>query len=270
MSTRRPEVGWESGSFCRLECGTPAFSDGHVLSSRKHLGFLEKRKDYKERAEDYHKKQKRLKLLKRRAHDRNPDEFYFNMVNTKLVDGVHTQEEAPPQYTDDQLKLMASQDIRYVNYKLSTETKKVEKLRGSLHLIDVPDKPKNKRIIFCDSKKEGSNPSGIWKTEKHYFDDDPELLRIAIDMISDWQISGSCLFLRILIDECTKCGHLATAGHIDGTNSENRFSKNVPQLRIILFVLQFVLNPKHSMSPDIRVKIQRLLSTAVMWPEVDC
>ena len=40
-----------------------------------------------------------------------------------LQDGVHTQEVAPPQYTEDQLKLMTTQDTRYVNYKRSTELK---------------------------------------------------------------------------------------------------------------------------------------------------
>ena len=58
------------------------------------------------------------------------DDFLFLMMMMMMImmmfilqDGVHTQEEAPPQYTDDQLKLMNSQDIRYVNYKRSTEIK---------------------------------------------------------------------------------------------------------------------------------------------------
>lgn len=32
---------------------------------------------------------------------------------------------------------------------------KIERLKASLHLLDAEDKPKNKHIIFVDSKKEG-------------------------------------------------------------------------------------------------------------------
>lgn len=50
-------------------------------SHRAHLGLLEKKKDYKERAEDYHKKEKTIKKLKLKSALRNPEEFYFSMVN---------------------------------------------------------------------------------------------------------------------------------------------------------------------------------------------
>ena len=50
---------------------------------RQKLGFLEKHKDYVQRAKDYHSKQDRLKKLREKAEFRNKDEFYFGMVGKK-------------------------------------------------------------------------------------------------------------------------------------------------------------------------------------------
>lgn len=122
---------------------------------RAHLGSLEKKKDYKLRAEHYQRKQNTLKSLKRKALDRNPDEFYFNMVKTQKVDGVHQERESTePVHTDAEIKLMYSQDQRYVNMKRTSELKKIEKLKSTLHLLDSDEKPKNKHIVFVDSKKD--------------------------------------------------------------------------------------------------------------------
>lgn len=33
---------------------------------------------------DYHKKQNTLNALRKKAMDKNPDEFYFKMINTQL------------------------------------------------------------------------------------------------------------------------------------------------------------------------------------------
>ena len=49
------------------------------------LGMLEKHKDYKLRAVDFHRKEDALQKMKEKAALKNPDEFYFNMVRTKKV-----------------------------------------------------------------------------------------------------------------------------------------------------------------------------------------
>jgi Utp11 protein len=76
-------------------------------SERKRLGLLEKHKDYKLRAKDYHRKEDAIKarlrsararaasshpstqVLRNKAALRNPDEFYFAMEKARTKDGVH-------------------------------------------------------------------------------------------------------------------------------------------------------------------------------------
>ncbi|XP_072890755.1 probable U3 small nucleolar RNA-associated protein 11 [Hemitrygon akajei] len=124
------------------------------LGSRRHLGFLEKKKDYQLRAQNYHYKQNVLKALRQRALDKNPDEFYFRMTRTKLQDGVHVIKQSKEEVTEEQLKLMRTQDIKYVEMKRAIETKKIEQLKSELHFLDADGKTPNKHIFFCDSKKE--------------------------------------------------------------------------------------------------------------------
>lgn len=55
------------------------------LEKRKKLGFLEKKQDYKIRAEDYHQKEAKYKKLKEAARTRNPDEFYHKMIKARII-----------------------------------------------------------------------------------------------------------------------------------------------------------------------------------------
>ncbi|KAM4736652.1 putative U3 small nucleolar RNA-associated protein 11 isoform 1-T1 [Anableps anableps] len=122
---------------------------------RKTIGLLEKKKDYKLRADDYHKKQNTLAALRKKALEKNPDEFYFNMISSKLEDGVHVMKKTEEEVTEEQKKVMKSQDMKYVEMKRVAEAKKIERLKGELHLLDTEGKQKNKHTFFVDSKKEG-------------------------------------------------------------------------------------------------------------------
>lgn len=126
----------------------------HQPEARKHLGLLEKKKDYVARAKDYHRKERTLKLLQKRALNRNPDEFYFHMINSKIEKGVHREKDKEDEHTPDQIKLMETQDINYVAYKRNIEAKKVEKLQSRLHLIDAANEVKNKHIFFVEDEEE--------------------------------------------------------------------------------------------------------------------
>ncbi|EFJ49796.1 hypothetical protein VOLCADRAFT_89620 [Volvox carteri f. nagariensis] len=164
-------------------------------AARKKYGLLEKHKDYVERAKNFHKKEKILKTLKRKAEERNPDEFYFAMEKARTKDGVHdgrlTQAN---KYSQEELRLMKTQDVKYLSMKATTEANKAARLRESLHFIGVTAAqpaaaaakrgsngsagpaaaaagPAPRHTVFVDSEEEAArfNPA-------EYFDTPAELL----------------------------------------------------------------------------------------------
>ncbi|XP_060800613.1 probable U3 small nucleolar RNA-associated protein 11 [Amyelois transitella] len=126
----------------------------HQPEARKHLGLLEKKKDYKKRADDYHEKGETLKLLRKRTLDRNPDEFYFHMVNSRVKNGVHHEITKEEEDTPEQLKLMHTQDIKYVNMKRTIESRRINRLQSELHMTDVADSTPNTHTFFVDEGEE--------------------------------------------------------------------------------------------------------------------
>lgn len=126
----------------------------HQPEERKHLGLLEKKKDYKKRATDYNDKKETLKLLRKRALNKNPDEFYYHMINSKTERGLHFDKETESEDTPDQLQLMRTQDLKYIVTKRTQELKKIEKLQSQLHLSSVNHKIRNKHVYFSENLDE--------------------------------------------------------------------------------------------------------------------
>ncbi|CAL9123264.1 unnamed protein product [Musa textilis] len=119
---------------------------------RKKFGLLEKHKDYVLRARAFHQKEDTLRRLREKAASRNPDEFYFKMVNTRMVDGIHRPKSEANEYTPEELMLMKTQDIGYVLQKLQSEKKKIERLNSALHTLD--HQPENKHVFYAEDREE--------------------------------------------------------------------------------------------------------------------
>ena len=117
-------------------------------SSRQNLGLLEKKSDYRLRSQDYHKKSNRLKSMRTKAANRNPDEFYFGMHKSK-VDGmsgnntgrhVKTAAARNEEGLDfDTVRVMKDQDLAYIRMKRMMDAKKIERLQSSLHYLEDDD-----------------------------------------------------------------------------------------------------------------------------------
>ena len=63
------------------------------LAKREHLGFLEKKRDYKQRSKSFHRKEdmlsksplpKALGILREKGYNKNEDEFYHKMIRTRF------------------------------------------------------------------------------------------------------------------------------------------------------------------------------------------
>ena len=150
--------------------------------ARSHLGILEKKKDYVQRAQDYHKKESIVKRMRQKASMRNPDEFYFGMHNSQVdgKTGKHgkTQEAKQKEFDqavgEDTIRIMKDQDLSYVRMQRAKDRKKIEKLEASLHLLGGETHSghvQRTHTIFVDSKEEAED----FDAAKH-FDTLPELV----------------------------------------------------------------------------------------------
>ncbi|KAH6583770.1 hypothetical protein BASA50_002833 [Batrachochytrium salamandrivorans] len=106
-------------------------------SARARLGLLEKHKDYVKRAQDFHKKEKAIKSLKEKASFKNPDEFYFGMVNAETKKGVHILKRTET-FDHEFQTLLKTQDQNYINYQRSINLKKIDRLKDDIHFIEEP------------------------------------------------------------------------------------------------------------------------------------
>ncbi|KAH8899392.1 U3 small nucleolar RNA-associated protein 11 [Thozetella sp. PMI_491] len=64
--------------------GTRPYRERHQPQERTKLGFLEKKKDYQKRSQDFNKKKATIKSLKSKAAEFNEDEFNYGMLTRQM------------------------------------------------------------------------------------------------------------------------------------------------------------------------------------------
>ncbi|PHH79660.1 hypothetical protein CDD80_4145 [Ophiocordyceps camponoti-rufipedis] len=151
---------------------------------RRRLGLLEKHKDYSLRAQDYNKKQAKLKELRQKAADRNEDEFYFGMMSRKgpgsrLLDGPGWRgtvagDRGNKSLSVETVRLLKTQDMGYIRTMRRILDKEVARLEQRMILARTlgqkahvrhdddddddfdEDARRPRKIIFADTEEERS------------------------------------------------------------------------------------------------------------------
>ncbi|RWA14860.1 hypothetical protein EKO27_g131 [Xylaria grammica] len=110
------------------------------LKDRKNrYSLLEKHKDYRLRAQDHNRKKAQLKSLRKKAEDRNEDEFYFGMLSrkgpatalssgSKKWDGTVAGDRGNKSLDTDVVRLLKTQDMGYIRSVRNVAMKEVRKL----------------------------------------------------------------------------------------------------------------------------------------------
>ncbi|GAB0091002.1 U3 small nucleolar RNA-associated protein 11 [Sergentomyia squamirostris] len=125
----------------------------HQPEFRKDLGILEKKKDYKIRAKHYKETRETVKLLKKKALNKNADEFYHHMINQKPTrDFLDIGERKPKEKVTEESLLLKTQDLKYLTSRRTIETCQVNKLASQLHVVDSGE-VQNKHTFFVDKKE---------------------------------------------------------------------------------------------------------------------
>jgi hypothetical protein len=132
-------------------------------AEREKWGLLEKRKDYKLRAADHKQKKQKLKLLSEKARDRNPDEFSFKMMSSRVdKQGKKVADRGNQVLSLDVVKLLKTQDAGYIRTMLQQVRKERQELEQRLVLEEgevraVRDGEKTrqgKHRVFVDDEEE--------------------------------------------------------------------------------------------------------------------
>ncbi|AOA60904.1 Small subunit (SSU) processome component [Komagataella phaffii CBS 7435] len=155
-------------------------------SERRKLGLLEKKKDYKLRAKDRHAKEAYLKLLREKAKNRNPDEYYHAMVNrTTNEDGIMLEKEEEPALTEEEIYLVKTQNATYVSAMRNRDLGKIRRMKQALSYGS-----EGKHTVFVDNETELEtfDPVKFFKTDARLLNQREN--RLKVDQLLDGDLKN--------------------------------------------------------------------------------
>ncbi|RFU26640.1 hypothetical protein B7463_g9696, partial [Scytalidium lignicola] len=124
---------------------------------RKKWGLLEKHKDYSARAKVYGEKKLKLKQLRAKVLEKNPDEFYFGMMSKKGPStmgknstGTVNASRGNTVLSQDASRLFKTQDMGYIRTMRNKTLKEVAELEK--RIVGVTGD--GSKVIFIDSEEE--------------------------------------------------------------------------------------------------------------------
>jgi U3 small nucleolar RNA-associated protein 11 len=140
------------------------------LGQTKHVSDVQLlRQDYSLRAADYNAKKARLRILREKAALRNPDEFYYGMLNAKTDKaGRKIADRGNKALSTDAVRLLKTQDQGYLRLMSGRARKERERAEeawtgegGEVKVIGAPNDARKGKVIFVDSVEEQRN----WRPE---------------------------------------------------------------------------------------------------------
>eukprot|EP00759_Apiculatamorpha_spiralis_P030483 PhF_6_TR32161/c0_g1_i1/m.47706/K14769/UTP11; U3 small nucleolar RNA-associated protein 11 len=94
--------------------------------ARRHLGSLEKHKDYKERARIHHIREDKIQELRKKAAEKNEEEFNFGMIRGREdFKGRHVQNATEANRTTAEQRSLNSSDLRFLEWRKRQVVKKL-------------------------------------------------------------------------------------------------------------------------------------------------
>jgi len=129
---------------------------------RAKWGLLEKHKDYSARARDFNAKKTKLKALRQKALEKNPDEFYFGMMSKKgpstgkKSTGTINGDRGNAVLSQEASRLFKTQDLGYVRTMRNKTQKEVDDLERRVTGI----RGEGMKIVFVDDEGEQEERMG--------------------------------------------------------------------------------------------------------------
>lgn len=161
-------------------------------AARIKKGHVERKKDYKVRAEQNHAKERLIKSLTQQAAQKNPDEFYHAMENARTHGGLLVSVQTSS-HLEDPNDAIADVILDATARKLTKEYEDIA--------MRMPETGKSKHIVFCGDQSIDINHKLVRKNTRNSIYKDREEDTDSSDALSANNLSHD---LTLIADKMEK------------------------------------------------------------------